>query len=74
MNRFKKELHKLGYRLESDYPEMPYYIKGAFGEVGNICIESIIVNTEKAYIYIAYNVIDEKIQFNRNMKTEEVMI
>ena len=55
MNRFEKELKAKGIIV--DYPCLPYYVKGKFGEPGNICIEEVIVNAERQTITTFYNVI-----------------
>ena len=70
MNRFKKEIRKRGYKLESDYPWMPYDIKGSFGEPGHIALDSVYVDSEMATIYHYYNVIAEKITFFRSMESQ----
>ena len=41
MNRFKKELAKRGYKMEKDYPYMP------FNDV-----EAIIVDSEHAILFV----------------------
>lgn len=68
MNRFKKEIRKRGYKLESDYPYLPYDISGSFLEPGHIVLDSVVVNSEEATVYCCYNVIAEKMTFNRSME------
>lgn len=48
MNRFKKEIKKQGIKLESDYPWLPY-------DNGNVTVDAVRVNTEKATIIVYYN-------------------
>lgn len=73
MNRFKKEIRKRGYKLESDYPCMPYDIKGKFGEPGHIALDSVTVNTERCEIFCVFNVIVEKVVFSRAMEAESTV-
>ena len=69
MNRFKKEIRKRGFKLESDYPWMPYDIKGSFMKPGYICLESVTVDSENAIVYRRYNVLSEEHIFLRDMGT-----
>lgn len=40
MNRFKKEIRKKGFKIASDYPWLPYQLKGKdCFEPGNILID-----------------------------------
>lgn len=75
MNRFKKEIRKRGIKLESDYPELPYYVKGkSCFEPGYICIESVFVNSETATVTEFYNVgVDKLITMKRNGKLETLI-
>lgn len=58
MNRVKKEIRKRGFKLENDYPFLPYYIKGSSPfEPGNICLEGVTVNSERATFTQYFNVI-----------------
>ena len=68
MNRFKKELRKKGFKFESDYPWLPYYVKGDFGKPGNICLEGIFVNSEYATVVELYNVGEYLYEIQRNGK------
>ena len=72
MNRFKKEIRKKGIKLESDYPVIPYYVKGkSCFEPGNICIRSVFVNSETATVTVFYNVgVDKLITLKRNGELE----
>ncbi len=65
MNRFKKEIRKRGYKLESDYPWMPYEIEGSF----YLVLEAVTVDSENAIVYRHYNVISEENVFLRDMGT-----
>lgn len=69
MNRFKKEIRKRGFKLESDYLYMPYDIKGRFMGPGYICLDAVIVDSENAIVYRHYNVISEEHVFLRDMGT-----
>lgn len=73
MNRFKKEIRKKGIRLESDYPWMPYYIKGNSPfDVGNICVECVSINAENATVTTVYNTLVTRVRMNRNGSFEEI--
>lgn len=62
MNRFKKELRKRGYKLEQDYPSMPYSTDS------NYTIEAIKVDAEH-FRYIMYCNVDTLIIiFDRHMQ------
>ena len=54
MNRLKKELRKKGFRLESDYPVLPYLARE--GQYNSLYIDGVYVNSELAIITIYYNV------------------
>ena len=56
MNRFKKELSKRGYKMEKDYPYMP------FNE-----IEAIVVNSEDATLCIYHLSMVLHVGFDRQM-------
>lgn len=57
MNRVKKELRKKGLKLESDYPYLPFYIKGnSIFEPGYIFVDEIRVDSEKATLYRFLNI------------------
>ena len=72
MNRVKKELRKRGVKLESDYPWMPYFIKGnSIFDRGYIFIDGVSVDSEKAKVRICYNTIHEVLTLKRNGKLEE---
>ena len=75
MNRIKKEFRKKGYKLESDLPEIPYFVKGkSIFEPGYIFIEGISVDSEKATMSIFYNVIAIKYTMERTGEITELMI
>lgn len=65
MNRFKKELAKRGYKMEKDYPSMPYQTSMDF-------IEAITVNSELALYTIHYLQISIYLAFDRQMNTTEL--
>ena len=66
MNAFKKYIRRKGFKLESDYDTIPYYIKGKPFEPGAICVTGIYVDSEKISVIISYNVIDEMYTFKRD--------
>lgn len=73
MNRFKKELRKRNIKLECDYPTLPHYIKdNSPFDVGNICIEGIVVNSEACTVTEYTNVIIEKYRVNRDFSFTDV--
>ena len=72
MNRLKKELRKRGVKLESDYPWMPYFIKGnSIFEPGYIFVDGVSVDSKKAKVRICYNTINEVLTLKRNGMLEE---
>ena len=74
MNRVKKEFKAKGIKLENDYPYLPFYIKGkSCFDPGNICIESVIVNSENASVFIATNVMCEQIKMDRSGKLKSII-
>lgn len=66
MNRFKKELKAKGFKFNNDYPWLPYYIKGSFGEPGNIVLDEVIVNAETATIKSVLNIDITQMKMLRN--------
>ena len=67
MNRVKKEFRRKGYKLDYDYPEMPYFINGkSIFEPGYIFIDGITVDSETATVKIFLNVIVETYRLLRN--------
>ena len=67
MNRLKKELRRRGIKLECDYMEMPYFIKGkSIFEPGYIFIDGITVDSETATVKVFLNVIVETYRLLRN--------
>lgn len=66
MNAFKKYIRRKGFKLESDYDTIPYYIKGKPFQSGAICITDIYVDSGKALVFITYNVINEMYRFKRD--------
>lgn len=67
MNRVKKELRHKGIKLECDYMEMPYFIKGkSIFEPGYIFIDGITVDSETATVKVYLNVIVETYKLLRN--------
>lgn len=66
MNRFKKELIKRGFKLEHQYDWLPYEVSK------NIYIEATVVDSEKATLTNFYNVIVNKVAFNRDMSCTNV--
>ena len=61
MNRFKKELAKRGYKMEKDYPYMP------FNDV-----EAIIVDSEHAILFVYLFSIVLRLGFDRYMNEFDV--
>lgn len=68
MNRFKKEIRKRGFKLESDLPCLPYELKGH----NYILLESIFVNSEYAEIVEFYNVDDLHYKMLRSGEIVEI--
>lgn len=69
MNRIKKEIRKREMKLESDYPFLPYYVKGkSCFDVGNICVEGVTVDSENATVTRCLNILVEKYKLLRNGK------
>lgn len=67
MNRVKKEFRRKGIKLDCDYPEMPYFIKGkSIFEPGYIFIDGITVDSETATVKVFLNVIVETYRLLRN--------
>ena len=67
MNAFKRYVKSKGVRLSSDYPWLPYYIRGkSCFEPGNIFIDDIYVNNEECTITTVYNTLVVKKQFHRD--------
>ena len=67
MNRFKKELTKNGFKLEQHYDWMPYEV------ADGIYIEAVCVNSEAAMVTFYYNVIVQRLAFNRAMVPTDVL-
>ena len=66
MTRFAKELRKRGYKLECDYPWLPY-------DIGSSSIETVIVNSEDCTLHEWYNTMGwVTTKFDRQMKEEVV--
>ena len=51
MNRFKKELRKIGVTLECDFEFLPYPV------TGGVVVDSVIINTEECTVTTVYNTI-----------------
>ncbi len=67
MNRVKRELRKKGIRLESDYPYLPYFIKGnSIFEQGYLFIDGVSVNSETATVRVYLNTITHIIKLQRD--------
>lgn len=60
MNAFKRYVKQKGYKLENDYPWLPY--DGG----GYMTIEGVYCSSEYAYITIYYSSISSTIKFNRD--------
>lgn len=72
MNRVKRELRKKGIRLESDYPYLPYFIKGnSIFEPGYIFIDGVSVNSETATVKVYLNTITQIIKLQRDGSLED---
>ena len=67
MNRFKKELIKRGYKMDKDYPCLPYEVSK------NIYLECTVVNSSLAKLWIVYNVDVIRLQFDRAMTAHEII-
>lgn len=67
MNRFKKELISKGFKLEHQYDWMPYEV------ADGIFIETVHVNSETAMVTFYYNVIIQRLQFDRAMLPTDVL-
>lgn len=61
MNRFKKELKRRGFKMECDYPWLPY-------DMGSASLQAIIVDAEHCAVIDVYDVIVERYEFGRDMK------
>lgn len=73
MNRFKKEIRKRGFKLNSDYPCLPFYIKGkSFLEPGYILIDNVYVNSAEATVTQFLNIANVKWRMMRNGKIEMI--
>ena len=67
MNAFKRYLRRKGVKLNTDYPCLPFYIKGkSCFEPGYLLIEDVTVNAEKAEYTQIYNVAVEVTKVNRD--------
>lgn len=69
MNRFKKELRKKGFKLESDYEYLPYKLEG----YTYILLDSVFVNSERATIVEFYNVDTLHYEMLRNGEIVEIV-
>ena len=69
MNRFKKEIRKRGFRLESDLPCLPYELKGH----NYIVLDSIFINSERATIVEFYNIDTLHYEMLRNGEIVEIV-
>lgn len=58
MNRFKKEIRKIGYKLENEYPFMPY-------QSNMPTIDSVSVDSENSIININFVTGTVSIKFDR---------
>lgn len=57
MNRIKKEFKKRGFKLESDYEYMPYFLNGkSVQDRGYILLEGIRVIADQAKIFRFLNI------------------
>lgn len=61
MNRFKKELRKKGFKLECDYPFLPY-------DVNAITVEGVTVDSTQCLLLEHYNVGTSVQGFDRQMQ------
>ena len=60
MNAFKRYVKKKGFKLENDYPWLPYNIKP------HMTIETILCNSEYCFIVLGYTSISTIVHFNRD--------
>ena len=66
MTRFAKELRKRGYKLECDYPWLPYY-------QGSVTLDTVVVNSNDCTLNEYYCETGWIItKFDRQMKAEVV--
>lgn len=65
MTRFKKEIRNRGYKLENDYPSMPY-------ETESATIDSVSVDSETATLTIHTTSASYITRFNRAMQPKEI--
>ena len=73
MNRLKKNIRRKGIKLNSDYPCLPYYVKGkSMFEPGYICVEDVKVVSETATIFRFLNIGREIITLERNGELKSV--
>lgn len=67
MNRYKKELRKRGFQLETDYPYMPY-------DSGSMTLEGVRAYISNANIMMTryFSSIIETIKLDRNFEVVDV--
>lgn len=63
MTRFKKELKKLGWEFDEDFPWMPYQYPDS-----NIVLEESKCIAAEAAVVVVHNVAAAKVFFNRQLK------
>ena len=67
MNRYKKELQKHGYKIENDYPYLPY-------DMGSMTLEGVRAYIDNASIIVVrcFTSIIEKAKLDRNFNVVDV--
>lgn len=66
MTRFKKELKKLGWRFDEDFPWMPYQYPDS-----NIVLEESRCIAAEAAVVCVHNVAAAKVFFDRQLKSAD---
>ena len=57
MNKIKKEFKRRGFKLESDYDHMPFYLNGkSWSDPGYILLEGVRVISDQAKIFRFLNI------------------
>ena len=62
MNRFKKEVRKQGFKLENDYPWLPY-------DEGSMTVDSVVADAENCTLTIYYTSLKMVIGFDKCMQS-----
>ena len=71
MNRVKKEIKKKGIKLESDYPYLPFYLKGkSCFEPGYLLLIGIQVKSETTEVFESLNTMTVRYKLTRKGELE----